>query len=139
MLKPLSRELNQVILALAPAYEAKSFAPGTFPELMRCPSRIVWDGASDATIYADPRVNHAFRAWHDAEHVRGAFDFSLTGERATCEAQIRGLLARFPRVPSFFLAIIRAEITGQAEHFARFGEFPADQAAFIREAIANAV
>lgn len=135
MLKPLSRELNQAIMALAPTYEAKSFAPGTFRELMACERRVVWDGASDATIYADPRVNHAFRAWHDAEHVRGQFEFSLTGERATCDAQIRGLLARFPRAPFFALQVIRAEITGQAEYFAAHGAFPADQAAFIRETV----
>lgn len=135
MLKPLSREFNQAILAIAPVHTAAAFAPGTFTELMQCERRIVWEGASDITIYADPRVNHAMRAWHDDCHKAGAFDFTLLGERATCEAQISILRNRFPGVPSFIIDAIRADVIGQAEFFALHGAFPVDQVAFVREAI----
>jgi hypothetical protein len=92
---------------------------------------VVFDGASDHTIYKCPRVNHAFRAWHDAQHIVQRVGFDLAGERAACEGQIRELLARYPSAPREVIALIRAEVIGQAEHFAAFGEFPVDQAAFI--------
>lgn len=99
---------------------------------MACPALTVWSGASDATIYGAPEVNHAFRAWHDAAHVAGMHEFTLAGEAATAERQVRELLAAYPRAPRAWLALLRAEVTGQAEHFAAHGSFPADQAAFIR-------
>lgn len=76
---PFIRELNIAILAMAPPFEARATAPATFREVMDCATSgrvVVWDGASDATIYGDARVNHAFRAWHDA-----ARDVRETGKR----------------------------------------------------------
>jgi hypothetical protein len=130
-MRALDRELNQAILALAPPFEARPIAPAGLADLTALPHMIVWDGASDATIYGDARVNHAFRAWHDACHVDGQFPLTLAGERAACEFQIGTLLKRFPLAPARWLHIIRAEIVGQAEHYAVHGEFPADQAAFF--------
>lgn len=89
----------------------------------------VWEGASDKTIWRDARVNHAFRAWHDQCHIRVNAGFTLAGERLACEEQIRELMAAYPRAHSM-AALIRAEVIGQAEHFARTGIFPEDQIAF---------
>lgn len=138
----MTRELNQAILELAPrGYEARAIAPATFAEVMACNAAhgrvIVWEGASDGTIYGDARVNHAFRAWHDGCHVAGLHGFTLEGERATCERQIASLRHRFPRAPKSILALIRAEVIGQAEHFAATGAFPVDQAAFIADYVAR--
>jgi hypothetical protein len=123
-------DLNRLVLALAPPHEARAHAPGTFPDLIRCGSLIVWDGASDCTIYGDARVNHAFRAWHDAAHIAGGFPFTLAGEIAACEFQIAQAYARFPRLPDSLAATIRREVIGQAEYFAAYGTFPANQIEF---------
>lgn len=124
--------LNSAILELAPRFDARSNAPATFGDLMRHGSSIlpVWDGASNATIYKDPRVNHAFRAWHDACHVAGQYDFTLEGERAACEMQQRQLVERYPSAPQWALDLLHTEVIGQAEYFAAHGAFPLDQEAF---------
>ena len=127
----LIRDLNQIILSLAPAYEARDVAPATYAELVTAPRLIVWSGASEGTIYRDARVNHAFRAWHDAAHIAGGFAFDLDGERAACEYQIAQMRRALPLVPDLFARVIRAEVIGQAEYFATHGAFPSNQAAFI--------
>jgi hypothetical protein len=132
--------LQTAILALAPRHRATPRVPvlgaGNAPEEITFDSdgaMLVWDGASEATIYRDPKVNHAFRAWHDAQHIRARAGFTLAGERIACERQCRELQTRFPGVPERVLRLIRAEVIGQAEYFAQHGSFPIDQAKFIEE------
>lgn len=135
-------DLNRAIMLLAPCHEAKATAPITLHQLAEarqtCAVLPVWSGASDATIYRDPKVNHAFRAWHDATHASlpAQHSFTLQGEAETCEAQCRELLKLWPRALPL-VRIIRAEIIGQATYAARFGTFPANQAAFIEEYLTN--
>lgn len=126
------RLLNQAILMMAPAFDARPIAPGSLADLRQCDPRrlVVWDGASDATIYGDARVNHAFRAWHDLHHWRYGFTFDLAGEIAACASQCAELRDAFPCVPQAALDLIHREIVGQAEYFAAHGMFPADQGAF---------
>ena len=124
------RHLNQAILSLAPAFDARDHAPASFSELRQCERMVVWAGASERTIYRDPRVNWAFRAWHDAAHLAIDAPFTLAGERAACEYQIAELLRAFPCAPASAVHLIRREVIGQAEHFAATGQFPADQIAF---------
>ena len=93
------RELNQAILALAGGHVAQAVAPATFRDLMRVGHAAVlpvWEGASDRTLYGDPRINHAARAWHDRAHLAGGFDFTPAGERAACALQLRQLEAFAP-------------------------------------------
>lgn len=129
-------DLNRAILLLAPMHAAQARAPSSLREVMAaqqsCAAIPIWDGASHATIYRDARVNHAFRAWHDATHASlpDAHAFTLDGERLTCEAQCRQLLNLWPQAAPL-AAVVRAEVIGQAEYFAAFGAFPTDQAAFI--------
>src|SRR4051812_44598719 len=118
MTRALLPDLNRAILTLAPLHVAGALAPSSFRELMGAERLTVWDGASDATVYGDARVNHAFRAWHDAAHVAGKFPFSLTGEIATAEYQLAQLREAFPRHPVAWDALIRAEVIGQAEYYA---------------------
>lgn len=100
---------------------------------------LVWNGASERTIYRTPFDNMAARAWHDYRHVMGLHEFDLEGERATCEAQGRdlGFLvasdALTPSEAGAAWALLRLEVIGQAEHFAACGEFPANQLAWTRE------
>ena len=128
---------NRLVLEMAPAFEAKAIAPSTFAELRSSPRLIVWEGASDQTIYGDANVNHAFRAWHDSCHLIGGFDFTLAGERQAAELQIRQVLQRYPQAPRQWLDIIRAEVTAQAEYLEANGEFPADQLAFMRSILCH--
>lgn len=127
--------LNAAILSLAPAHVARGVAPGTFADLMACDASAlpVWEGASDATIFKDARVNHAFRAWHDATHRTGAHAFTLAGEIATAQDQKRAIALRYPSAPAWVYRLIDAEITDQALYFARTGAFPADQLHFTME------
>jgi hypothetical protein len=138
MFRPLIPALNSAVLELAPVFEARDVAPETFRDILPIRGAIVWSGASGQTIWADPQINHAFRAWHDRCHCDGAHDFTFAGEAATCERQISELLALYPRAPAGWLAAIRAEVTGQAEFFAMTGSFPSDQYAFVQQAINGA-
>lgn len=128
----LDRTFNQVVLAMAPRFEARPCAPETFVELHSAPG-IVWDGASERTIYGDERVNHAARAWHDHCHLLGRFDFTLEGERATAELQKRQIMLAYPRAPLRWLRLIDAEVIEQANHLAMTGSFVSDQVAFVRQ------
>lgn len=123
----LSYELNSKIKRFAPSLLAKDIAPSTFEDLMRLDSKeaIVWSGASECTIYGDPSVNYAMRAWHDSLHRKLSADFSLAGET-------RVALEHCRLIESDGLArIIWAEVVGQAEFFERFGQFPENQVEFI--------
>lgn len=111
-------------------YSVADTAPSTFEDLIKAPSLIVWSGASDRTIYGDPAVNWAFRAWHDSLHLKLNAPFTLEGEKRVALEQAR-------LVDSDAIArIILAEVVGQAEYFAKQGEFPVDQVAFIKAALA---
>ena len=94
---------------------------------------VVYSGGSERTIYGDPKVNYAFRAWHDWCHWRGRYDFSLEGERAACAMQAQHLVELYgdSRESRRWRRILHAEIIGQREYFDRFGVFPDDQRAFV--------
>lgn len=130
----LDPELNRAILAMAPSFTVSDHAPQTMAELVQCERMIVWAGGSDHTIYADPAVNWAFRAWHDTAHLahieRHTFD--LDGEALACELQILQLRRRFENMPERWAQILRAEIIGQAQYLERTGAFPVDQYDFIK-------
>jgi hypothetical protein len=98
MSKPLDPHLNAAVVSIANrlmpcGWDVSPHAPATYEELVRhwhTNRRIcVFDGGSDHTIFADPEVNHAFRAWHDWVHVKHGYDFSMNGEVLTCSQQIQ--------------------------------------------------
>lgn len=125
--------LNVIPFLFAPPHVARTHAPSTFAELITARAQTVclpvWEGASDQTIWGTPQANHAFRAWHDACHVLGGFDYSLEGERATARMQCQQLeqrcLGRAARA-------VWWDVVAQAEHFAVTGAFPGDQIALAR-------
>jgi hypothetical protein len=121
----IARELKR----LGITWTAQDYAPGSFEDLARhcsVQSLIVWAGASDGTIYGDPRVNWMFRAWHDACHIILNAPFTLDGERyvAKYQAGCLGDLAG---------RIVIAEVAGQAEHYALTGSFPINQVKFVTD------
>jgi hypothetical protein len=89
----------------------------------------VYSGHSDGTIYGAPEVNHAFRAWHDATHLKLGADFSFGGEIRTALEQLR--FARALGADAVQLAMLRADTIGQVQYFARTGRFVNDQVRFV--------
>lgn len=123
---------------LLPAgYDVAGDAPATYEELIARLDAghrmLVYSGGAERTIYGDPEVNYAFRAWHDWCHWRGRCDFSLSGERATCAMQSEQLVALYGEFTQtrWWRRILFAEVIGQREYFDRHGVFPDDQRAFV--------
>jgi len=101
----------------------------------------VWDGASDRTIYDDAAVNMAFRAWHDFRHISAGADFTPCGEARTAGAQIGDIWAAYGLTDETLLwaRVIWAEIVGQGAYLQRYGDFPKDQAGFVKAYLASPV
>lgn len=117
------RDINNKILKLAPKHQVADLAPSTELELFNSPSLVVWSGASDNTIFGDARVNYAFRALHDALHLKTRRDFSPDSEIELGRIQANqfsGLMAD----------LIYVEVSLQAKYYKETGLFVADQVSF---------
>jgi hypothetical protein len=136
------KSLNAAVLTicnrvLPGGYDVSDAAPDTYDELIAHLDAggrmLVYAGGSERTIYGDPEVNFAFRAWHDWCHWRGRFDFSHEGERAACAMQGDHLVTIYGESSQTrrWRCILQAEIIGQREYFDRHGVFPEDQRAFV--------
>jgi hypothetical protein len=147
-MQPLDRGFNAAILHIASrlfpiGFDVSPNAPDGFEALkahLNAGHRmIVWSGGSSATIYGDPEVNFAFRAWHDFCHWRGDCDYSLEGEIATCHMQCQHLVTLFGdhARTRWWATLLSAEIIGQGHYFHRFNRFPDDQRDFITTYVAN--
>jgi hypothetical protein len=107
-------EFKNLILQTAPSDEFGLFNTS---------SLVIWSGASDDTIWADARVNWAFRALHDALHLETGLGFSPKSEIELGRIQAskyEGLLAD----------LVYCEVAGQAEHYLKTGQFVVDQVEF---------
>ena len=128
---------------LPSGYDVSAAAPETYEELIAHldagERMVVYSGGSERTIYGDPEVNFAFRAWHDWCHWRGRHDFSHMGERAACAMQADHVVTLYGDSPQTrrWRRILQAEIIGQREFFDRHGEFPEDQRAFVAAYLAG--
>ena len=119
-------ELNNKIIQLAPKHIVSDVAPDTFEKLKRNIGQLViWSGASDNTIYGDPAINQAFRAWHDSLHIKLNADFTQEGETRVALEQAR-------IIGGSYAEIILAEVVGQGLYFNKYGEFPKNQIEFIK-------
>lgn len=99
---------------------------------------IVWSGGSANTIFGDPEVNYAFRAWHDAMHIWYNLPFSKIGEDIACkfqQRQIQGFCeGEYSKTQiELFTRILECEINGQVEYLNEHNKFPDDQRKFHRE------
>jgi hypothetical protein len=143
MNKPLSTHFNAVVQTMAnrvlpTGFDVGPDAPHTFEGLQAHYDRTgrikVWDGASSETIFGDAEINYAFRAWHDAVHLKFALPFTFQGECAVADImkeQVRKVYGD-GAYTRFYCNLIECEVVAQADHFRRTGEFPADQVAFTR-------
>lgn len=117
------RHINNLILSTAPRHIVADLAPSTFQDLLQSPSLVIWSGESDNTIFGDARVNWAFRALHDALHLKTGIGFSPVEEIAIGRLQANqysGLMAD----------LVYIETAGQAEHYLKTGRFVSDQIRF---------
>lgn len=139
---PMCPEFNRAVLDMCAwlmpgGYVVSWEAPQTFAALKALMHAggpmTVWAGASERTVYADPQVNFAFRAWHDWCHWQGDYDLSIDGEAAASSMQRRLLVARYGNgdLTVRWSGIIDAEINGQAQYHARHQRFPDDQRGFV--------
>lgn len=139
---PLNWQFNAATRALAslhaPGWTASDDAPGDYETLAERVARdgrvTVWTGASENTIFDDVETNWAFRAWHDAAHLAHGLPFTVEGETATAYVQAAHLIGEYGDDDDVveMVALLLCEVVGQAERFARYGEFPADQMAYAR-------
>ena len=124
MLKPFNVEFNAAVLHMANR---------------TCPRG--WIARDDApetlTIYGDPEVNIAARAWHDACHLIGGFEFTTAGERKTAMLQRNQLRQVFGSFSAeHFCTLVEIEVEGQALYFERWRVFPEDQRLYTDCALA---
>lgn len=143
---PLIPQLNAAVMTMANATNRNGWDVGSWPEaahslddlnqMIAADARIVvWSGASEVTIFADPEHNQAFRAWHDAVHYDLQAPFTLAGEAAVAFAQVGQIVRRYGADANVieWSARILSEVIGQAIHEVQVGDFPADQVQFSIE------
>jgi hypothetical protein len=139
---PLDSGLNAAILSIAASlfpdgFDVSEDAPGTYKALkahLDAGKRlVVYSGGCEGTIYADPAVNHAFRAWHDFSHWKGEHDFSAEGECGVFAMQRQHLLYVYGDAEQTrrWIEILRAEVIGQRLFYERYKRFVDDQRGFI--------
>jgi hypothetical protein len=145
---PLDPSLNAAILAIASdlfpeGFDVSPDAPGTYKTLkahLDAGKRlVVYDGGCEGTIYADPAVNHAFRAWHDWSHWKGGHDFSVAGEWRTFALQRRRLLDLHGdnQQTRRWIELIHADIVGFRLYYEPYRRFVDDQRSFIEAYMKN--
>ena len=146
MTQPMDKAFNCMVMTMAnitaPSWTVSEDAPETFDELVKVSKErgqiVVWNGASDNTIFGEPEFNYAFRAWHDSAHIRANAYFTKAGEVEACQQQIEDMYARYgvSAQTEKWAQMIRIEVIGQAMHFEQTGTFPEDQRAFMRDMLA---
>jgi len=117
------RELNQLILSTAPKHEVRAIAPSTFQDLVNQPGLVIWSGESENTIFGDAKVNYAFRALHDALHLKTRIGFTPLEEIRIGRIQAN-------QYTGLFADLVYIETAGQAEHYLKTGRFVTNQIEF---------
>lgn len=147
-MEPLDRGLNAAILRIAgrlcpTGYDVSVDAPATYKALrahLDAGKRmLVYNGGCEGTIYGDPEVNYAMRAWHDWCHYRGNNDFSVAGETANCRMQQDQLIKLYGDCETTrrWCRILEAEVVGQRLYYERHKRYVQDQRAFVLHYLAN--
>lgn len=118
--------INETIMRQASKirYSVADQAPSTEVELFQASSLVVWSGASDNTVFEDPRVNWAFRALHDALHLKTGLGFSHAEEVIIAKLQASQYESKLMR------GLILAEVRDQALYHKETGLFVSNQAEF---------
>lgn len=149
MNQPLNRAFNVAVNHIAAkvfpcGFDVSADAPQDYDSLVaryRATGRVlVWSGASECTIFADSETNFAFRAWRGVRHILGGHPFTPRGEFCTMVDMMADISAIYDgHAAATFRAIVRARILGQREYQERFGGYPLDQIAFVRDYMTNPI
>jgi len=148
MLPPYNRDLNAVVkgmtdILLPNGFDTTPCSMDGFEQLTRhfnATGRIlVWDGGSDKTVFGEPAVNHAFRAWHDLMHITLNQPFTPEGERKVCDIQIQQAIIYMREIMEIndasrikaVVDMLDIEVNGQVQFEKDNGFFPDDQRAFM--------
>jgi len=120
----LSHALNKKILSLAPRFKVVDYQID-FEALKACKGKIipVWSGGSEKTIYGNPLVNYAFRAWHDSVPIQTGQGFTLPEETIVSHYQAGKLGGTFGE-------IINIEVIDQIKFFQKTNNFLDNQVEF---------
>jgi hypothetical protein len=119
------------------SYKVSDDAPYTFEGVKEYYQQnnhlLIWNGASDDTIFSKPESNHAFRAWHDFCHIKANADFTPQGERQAMLMQIRmamdcDFLSK--RAKDICTKMLQIEVLGQLAYSQKYGDFPENQKLF---------
>lgn len=105
-------------------YIVKDEAPQNETELFNCGQLIIWSGESKNTVFQDETVNFAFRAIHDAYHIKTRIDFSPKSE------VYLGRLQASQIENDLISKLFHIEISMQAEYYLNNGCFINDQNEF---------
>lgn len=132
-----SYTLERTILKNAPRHHATPDAPNTWKDLRAWweakgrhgESMPVFDGGCDQTIYSQPYINHAFRAWHDKIHLENNLNFSQTGEAQTAFIHMAACDNETDALTIF------ADVYGQVLYYQKTGQFVENQAEFVGQFI----
>lgn len=121
------REFNNLLLKQASKlnYSVSAIAPNSERDLFNNPL-VIWNGASDNTIWNDPKVNWAFRALHDALHKVTRLNFTVD-----CEIELGRIQAS--QYQGLLADLIYCEVAGQASYYKANGVFVSDQIGFTKE------
>lgn len=142
-MRPLSPSFNRVVLEMANSlmpegWIARLEAPTNLSELewdtWAAGKIVVSSKYSDCTIFGSPKINHAFRAWHDWCHLYLNAEFDRAGETTVYEMQSKQLILKYGAYLSRnWRQLLRCEIIGQLDYVELHGHFPVDQQAFAKE------
>lgn len=86
---------------------------------------LVWNGASETSVYNGCRVNYLFRAWHDLLHIELEAQFDEEGEYRCANYQ-----CSHSSLTDLERQIIWIDIVDQFRFEKLTGEFPVDQKKF---------
>ena len=135
------RTISRILLP--GGFDVSEDAPDTYEKLVahfESGARlVVYSGGSDKSIFGDPEINYHFRAWHDWCHWQGHHDFSMRGEYAVYEMQCAHIVRFYgdTHMTRRWRTILFADGMGQKAYHEKYGTFPDDQFAFVREFIAD--
>jgi len=138
---PLDPSLNQAILHMAKLIFPKGFQVQHADDKT---AQQVWkrfdagefvapSNNSGYTVFDDPQVNYAMRAWHDWTHWKLRRTFQNVHENQVNDQQKRDLIKVFGRTPQTmrWCKILDADTVGQLQYKKKYGDFPVDQHAFV--------
>lgn len=127
------RYINQMIMRQASKleYRVADQAPNAIESLINSTSLVVWSGESNNTIFNDPAVNHAFRALHDALHLKTGLDFSPQAEIELGRIQASQYDSDLIR------ELVFCEVSLQAAYHLENGVFVPDQRSFTENYLKN--